>query len=104
MESNFAFLHRHDPRLAQLGARAEANFTDDPNTCIVKLRQFAETLVKHVAATTKAPRGVDESISDWTRRLVARGTMNDTAVAPPPTRTRPALKLSSARIRSFMSS
>ncbi len=79
MESNFAFLHRHDPRLAQLGARAEANFTDDPNTCIVKLRQFAETLVKHVATTTKAPRAVDESISDWTRRLVARGTMNDTA-------------------------
>jgi hypothetical protein len=31
-----------DPFLAALGAQAERNFADDPNTTLLKLRQLAE--------------------------------------------------------------
>jgi type I restriction enzyme R subunit len=35
---NFAFLKIHDPQLVQLGALAKRYFSDDPNTCLIKLR------------------------------------------------------------------
>lgn len=48
---NFGFLSQHDPLLAQLCAAAERNLTArDPNTCLLKLRQFGEALAQHVAA------------------------------------------------------
>ncbi|MDC3988187.1 type I restriction-modification system endonuclease [Polyangium jinanense] len=47
---NFAFLAHHDPLLAILGTQAERYFADDPNTCLLKLRQFGERLAKHAAA------------------------------------------------------
>ncbi len=47
---NFAFLHAHDPHLATYAARAERYVFDDPNTSLLKLRQFAELLGRHVAA------------------------------------------------------
>lgn len=47
---NFGFLAHYDPQLARLAERAEFNFAEDPNTCLVKLRQFGELLVQHVAA------------------------------------------------------
>ncbi|MDI1475390.1 type I restriction-modification system endonuclease [Polyangium sp. y55x31] len=47
---NFAYLAHHDPLLAILGTQAERYFADDPNTCLIKLRQFGELLAKHAAA------------------------------------------------------
>ncbi|WP_437638581.1 hypothetical protein [Sorangium sp. So ce854] len=47
---NFAFLDHHDPRLVVLGTQAERYFADDPNTCLVKLRQFGEILAQRAAA------------------------------------------------------
>src|ERR1700730_14572300 len=41
---NFGFLEAHDVQLVRLGALAERYFHDDPNTCLIKLRQFAELL------------------------------------------------------------
>lgn len=50
---NFGFLKRHDPRLEKLGALAEHFFRLDPNTTLIKVRQFGELLAGLVAAKTK---------------------------------------------------
>ncbi len=47
---NFSFLSPHDTQLVRLGALAEHFFVVDPVTCLMKLRQFAETLAQLVAA------------------------------------------------------
>ncbi len=47
---NFGFLYGHDPHLTTYAARAERYVFDDPNTSLLKLRQFAELLGRHVAA------------------------------------------------------
>ena len=48
--SNFAHLASLQADLAQLGGRAERFFAEDPNTCLLKLRQFAELMAQQVAA------------------------------------------------------
>ena len=48
--SNFSFLAVHDAQLVRLGALAERYFKDDPATCLIKLRQYGETLAQLVAA------------------------------------------------------
>ncbi len=48
--ANFGFLEQHDPQLMHLAQRAERYFAEDPNTCLIKLRQFGELLVRHVSA------------------------------------------------------
>lgn len=40
-----------------LAQRAERYLSDDPNTCLIKLRQFGELLIKHVAAQHRLPEG-----------------------------------------------
>lgn len=44
---NFRFLAEHSLRVAQLGAAAENVFAADPNTTLIKLRQFGEAMVQH---------------------------------------------------------
>lgn len=51
MSVEFAFLAKHDLLLVQLASLAERYFTEAPNTCLVKLRQFAEALAQQVAAS-----------------------------------------------------
>src|SRR4051794_17771747 len=53
--SNFAFLSKRSTQLARLGELAERAFYFDPITTLVKLRQFAETLAKRVAAHHGTP-------------------------------------------------
>lgn len=48
--SNFAFLQAHDEQLVRLGLLAERYFAADPNTCLIKLRQYGEVLAQLVAA------------------------------------------------------
>lgn len=50
METNFKFLEKIEPQLMRLGALAERYFPDDPNTSLMKLRQFGELLAKNIAA------------------------------------------------------
>jgi type I restriction enzyme, R subunit len=66
---NFRFLDAHDIQLARLGALAERYFHDDPNTCLIKLRQFAELLTQLIAAKTGLYEAGDESQADLLRRL-----------------------------------
>ena len=67
--ANFGFLVKHDAQLARLGALAERYFGDDPNTSLMKLRQFAELLAQLTAAKTGLLTKPDESQSDLLRRL-----------------------------------
>ena len=66
---NFGFLEAHDVQLVRLGALAERYFHDDPNTCLIKLRQFAELLGQLIAAKTGLYEAGDESQADLLRRL-----------------------------------
>ena len=49
-DSNFAFLSEYDPLFLQLAQTAERAFSADPNTTLIKLRQFAEAIAQEVAA------------------------------------------------------
>jgi type I restriction enzyme, R subunit len=66
---NFAFLASHDPELVALGTFAERYYAEDPNTCLMKLRQYAELLAQLTAANCRL--GVDpcENQNDLLRRL-----------------------------------
>lgn len=48
-DSNFAHLQELDPTLAVLGSHAERYFVDDPNTGLIKARQFAKRMAVVVA-------------------------------------------------------
>jgi type I restriction enzyme R subunit len=67
--ANFEFLAQHDAQLVRLGALAERYFRDDPNTCLIKLRQFGEVLAQLVAAKAGLYRSPEEPQSDLLRRL-----------------------------------
>lgn len=62
---NFGFLHAHDPLLELYAARAERYVFDDPNTTVIKLRQFAELLARHVAAF----HGIETTDEDFRNTL-----------------------------------
>ena len=74
--SNFSHLATHDERLAKLGALAEHYFPGDPNTCLLKLRQFAELLAQEVASRFGSFASMTESQLDLLRRLETRGAIN----------------------------
>ncbi|MBX9879935.1 MAG: type I restriction-modification system endonuclease [Candidatus Obscuribacterales bacterium] len=74
--SNFWILAAYAPDLAKLGMRAEQYFSDDPNTCLIKIRQFAELLAQTVAANVGMYTSTQESQLDLLRRLDAAGHLN----------------------------
>lgn len=49
-QSNFSHLVALSPELAKLGSRAEQYLKDDPNTSLLKSRQFGELLAQETAA------------------------------------------------------
>jgi len=49
-KSNFDFLKEHDPVFFQLAVAAEQQFSADPNTTLIKLRQLGEALAQDIAA------------------------------------------------------
>jgi type I restriction enzyme, R subunit len=67
--SNFDYLAQHDERLRVLATLAERYFSDDPNTCQIKLRQFAEALAQEVAARGGIFSSTQEPQVDLLRRL-----------------------------------
>lgn len=71
--SNFVFLSQHDERLHTLSALAERYFVDDPNTCLIKLRQFGEALAQEVAARGGVFVSSNEPQNDLLRRLAFEG-------------------------------
>ncbi len=76
MKSNFDFLNRYWPALAQIGAAAENYLYSDPNACVYKIGMFAERLVneimvfEHIAAPS-----VDNTHSNRIRLLKRAGLL-----------------------------
>jgi type I restriction enzyme, R subunit len=66
---NFDLLETHDVQLVRLGTLAERYFHDDPNTCLIKLRQFSELLAQLIAAKTGLYETDDESQAELLCRL-----------------------------------
>lgn len=75
IESNFHFLGEHDQQLVRLGMLAERYFSDDPNTALLKLRQFAELLAQIVAARVGEYVSSEEAQYDLIRRLQDQGIL-----------------------------
>src|SRR5713226_4091165 len=69
ISAHFDFLAPHDAQLVRLGALAERYFKDDPNTCLIKLRQFGELLAQLTAAKAGLLASPEEQQSDLLRRL-----------------------------------
>lgn len=73
---NFAFLVEHDPLLLQLCVAAERNYPADPNTVLLKLRQFGEALAQHLAAVHGIDAGPEGSQFDLLAQLQRRGLVD----------------------------
>jgi hypothetical protein len=71
--TNFAFLQEHDVQLLRLGLLAERYFPDDPNTCLLKLRQLAELLAQLTASNVGLYLSPEETQFDLLRRLGDQG-------------------------------
>jgi type I restriction enzyme R subunit len=69
IESNFHFVEAHDGQLYRLGMLAEKYFSDDPNTCLIKLRQLAELAAKLAAGRFGLTVTPADGFSDVLRRL-----------------------------------
>ncbi len=50
--SNFSFLKKHQDWLFKLAESAELNFSSDPNTSLIKIRQLGEAIAQSIAART----------------------------------------------------
>jgi type I restriction enzyme, R subunit len=74
LPTNFYHLQEHDEQLLRLGMLAEKYFAEDPNTSLLKLRQFAELLAQMVASRVGlfVP---EESQFDLLRRLQDQGIL-----------------------------
>jgi type I restriction enzyme R subunit len=75
LSSNFAQLQEHDEQLLRLGILAERYFTEDPNTCLLKLRQLAEVMAQSIASRVGIYRAPDEPQYDLLRRLRDQGIL-----------------------------
>ncbi|UVT18554.1 MAG: type I restriction-modification system endonuclease [Nitrospira sp.] len=73
--SNFAQLQEHDEQLLRLGLLAERYFPEDPNTSLLKLRQFTELLAQHVATNVGEYVSTEEAQHQLVRRLQDQGIL-----------------------------
>ena len=62
--ANFEFLRTHSDQLHRLAALAEGYFRTDPNTSMVKLRQYAELMAQDVAARNGLLPSPDTKFAD----------------------------------------
>ena len=74
-QTNFAHLEQHDEQLLRLGMLAEKYFAEDPNTCLLKLRQLSELMAQLVAARTGQLVAPEETQFDLLRRLQDSGIL-----------------------------
>jgi len=73
--SNFGHLKAHDEQLVRLGLLAERYFPDDPNTCLLKLRQLTESLAQLAASRIGLYAGPEEKQTELLRRLQDHGIL-----------------------------
>jgi type I restriction enzyme R subunit len=73
--SNFGHLKAHDEQLVRLGLLAERYFAEDPNTCLLKLRQLTEALAQMSASRVGLLASPEEKQTDLLRRLQDHGIL-----------------------------
>lgn len=73
--TNFSFLQAYDAQLLRLGMLSEKYFADDPNTCLLKLRQLAELLAQLVASQVGLYTSPEETQYELLRRLQDEGIL-----------------------------
>jgi type I restriction enzyme, R subunit len=73
---NFAFLMKYDEVLVRHVALAERYVFDDPNSALIKLRQFGELLAQHAAAYTGVAVEEHESQHELLTKLIDRQIIN----------------------------
>ena len=73
---NFAFLVTYDAVLVRHAALAERYIFDDPNSALLKLRQFGELLAQHTAAYTGIAVEEHESQRELLDKLYDRQIIN----------------------------
>lgn len=73
--SNFGHLKAHDEQLVRLGVLAERYFPEDPNTCLLKLRQLTESMAQLAASRVGLYAGAEEKQTDLLRRLQDHGIL-----------------------------
>ena len=73
--SNFAALGEHDEQFLRIGMLTERYFAEDPNTCLLKLRQLAEVLAQTTASHVGLYLKPEESQYDLLSRLRERGIL-----------------------------
>ena len=73
--SNFGHLKAHDDQLVRLGLLAERYFAEDPNTCLLKLRQLTEALAQMSASRVGLLASPEEKQTDLLRRLQDHGIL-----------------------------
>ncbi|HDH7817780.1 TPA: type I restriction-modification system endonuclease [Raoultella ornithinolytica] len=66
---NFSFLAEHDPLFVQITATAEQVFSSDPNTTLMKLRQFGEALAQNIAVRLNITRNDNPTQQELLYRL-----------------------------------
>ncbi len=76
LSSNFAHLQSHDEQLLRLGMLAERYFSEDPNTCLLNLRQLPEVLAQLVASNV----GILDHLEDGQYELLSR--LRDHGILP----------------------
>lgn len=73
--SNFTHLQAHDAQLVRLGMLAERYFAEDPNTCLLKLRQLTELLAQLLASKVGLYATEEDKQVDLLRRLQVQGIL-----------------------------
>jgi len=73
---NFSFLESHDHLLVTLAAQAETYLFSDPNTSLIKLRQFVELLARQTSAYAGIYSTPDEKLTDLLERLKSKGVLS----------------------------
>lgn len=79
--SVFAFLAEHEPLLVKLPTLAEEFLYRDPNTSLLKLRQFGECLTRRLKAVYRLPQVARETQLDLIRRLQSLDIIDDEVAA-----------------------
>ncbi|HEV7589422.1 MAG TPA: type I restriction-modification system endonuclease, partial [Longimicrobium sp.] len=74
---NFGFLADYDPLLVRLGGLAEVYADHDPNTAIIKLRQFGEVMLQQAAGRLGiGKRGAPPNQAELIRELALQGLLS----------------------------
>lgn len=76
-KSNFDFLNKHHDWLFKLAESAKRNFSPDPNTTLIKMRQLGEAIAQSIAARVGIEAGSKVKQIDLLKDLDYKLRLND---------------------------